>query len=486
LGAAVFGCGVTLASVAVALTRGASDREAGKKTAVPSHAGQGAVEPESFDAWRRQVAALPGEQQVEAVAEKLKELNPGFDGQVGRRYEGGRAVELHFFTDSVTDIRPLGVLRDLEFLVCRGSAASKGQLADLSPLHALPSLIYLDVSANRVDNLWPLRGLSLRELIIWANGVQNLEPLRGMRLAALDLRWTFVSDLTPIENQPVTRLLGAAHFLMNLEPLKSMHLEEVQCQFRVERHEPILRNIRTLRRINGRPADEFWKEFDARRAWLGPWIARTAMLPAEEQVAEVEARLREHNPAFHEPMLHSIENGEVVSLEFCTDNVTDISAVRALTKLKRLSVCGSGQDKGYLYDLDPLRELPLEVLECGGNDVSELGSLSNVPIKTLSCWGTFVRDLSPVRALPLDRLDCRATHVENLSPLIGLKLTYLDVTDCRISDFSPLRELPLDRLYGTFDPQRDADVLRSITTLKEINGQPAAEFWKSFDAPATK
>ncbi|MFN0055906.1 MAG: protein kinase domain-containing protein [Planctomycetales bacterium] len=361
--------GLTLACGSVAIVEMNNDREGEATATVLPQPGLRPAVTDPFEAWEHEAAALPREQQVAAVANKLKELNPGFDGQLTHRFEGRRIVELHFFTDRVTDIRPVRALRDLEFLVCRGSEASKGQLVDLSPLHDLRSLIYIDVSANRVQNLWPLRGLSLREVVIWANPVQSLEPLRGMRLTAVDLRWTFVADLSPIENQPVTRLIAVAHYLTNLEPLGSMPLEEVQCQFRPERHEKILRNIKTLRRINGQPVDDFWREFDARREWLGPWVARTAALPAEDQVQEVESRLREHNTGFNEPVAHRIEGGRVISLEFCTDNVTDISALRALTKLTRLAACGSGQDKGFLFDLDPIRELPLEELECGGNDV---------------------------------------------------------------------------------------------------------------------
>src|SRR5207245_86551 len=38
-----------------------------------------------FDAWLKEVAGLAGAEQVEAVAAKLQELNPGFDGNVTSR-----------------------------------------------------------------------------------------------------------------------------------------------------------------------------------------------------------------------------------------------------------------------------------------------------------------------------------------------------------------------------------------------------------------
>jgi len=43
---------------------------------------------------------------------------------------------------------------------------------------------------------------------------------------------------------------------------------------------------------------------------------------------------------------------------------------------------------------------------------------------------------------------------------------------------SPLNGMPLKSLHLDFKPERDAEILRSIKTLEQINGKPAAEFWK--------
>jgi hypothetical protein len=42
-----------------------------------------------------------------------------------------------------------------------------------------------------------------------------------------------------------------------------MPLEVVGCAFEPQRDAAVLRSIATLHKINARPADEFWKEFDA-------------------------------------------------------------------------------------------------------------------------------------------------------------------------------------------------------------------------------
>ena len=93
-----------------------------------------------FDAWLKQVAAVPAEKQVDAVAAKLKELNPGFDGKVTPRIENGVVTGLEFLTDNVTDISPVRALPGLKSSCsCRGQQAvgrlcGRASSRDLSPL----------------------------------------------------------------------------------------------------------------------------------------------------------------------------------------------------------------------------------------------------------------------------------------------------------------------------------------------------------------
>jgi hypothetical protein len=67
--------------------------------------------------------------------------------------------------------------------------------------------------------------------------------------------------------------------------------------------------------------------------------------------------------------------------------------------------------------------------------------------------------------------------------LQGLPLTSLVLADVVVvSDLSPLKDTPLRELGCNFEPERDAEILRSIKTLENITGKPAAEFWKELDA----
>jgi hypothetical protein len=49
----------------------------------------------------------------------------------------------------------------------------------------------------------------------------------------------------------------------DLSPLRGMPLQEISCNFKPERDAVILRSIKTLEKINDKPAAEFWKVVDA-------------------------------------------------------------------------------------------------------------------------------------------------------------------------------------------------------------------------------
>jgi hypothetical protein len=176
------------------------------------------------EAWEKSVAALPAEKQVEAVAKRLKELNPAFDGTVTPTIQNGVVTGLTVPTDEVDDISPVRALRGLEALNCAGHAR-KGKLADLTPLRGL-HLKELTCKSTRVADLGPLRGMPLRVLNAGETGVTDLSPLHGMRLKVLTLQFTDVKDLSPLKGMPLTWLdVFEARGVSDLRPLKDMPLE---------------------------------------------------------------------------------------------------------------------------------------------------------------------------------------------------------------------------------------------------------------------
>jgi hypothetical protein len=235
-----------------------------------------------FEAWSKGVAGLRPEEQVEAVAKKLQEVNPGFDGKVTRRIENGLVEELRFLTDNVTDISPVRGLSSIRSLVCSGSEPDKGRLTDLYPLVGL-ALERLDCSRTQVADLSPLKSMRLRYLDCSVTGTGDLSPLQGMPLSWLNCQATEVRDLSPLRSTQLTGLICFGTSVSDLSPLKGQALERLEFgapvtdlgsisrlplkaisfydfNFNRDRDGPILRSIKTLEKINNMPLAEFWKE----------------------------------------------------------------------------------------------------------------------------------------------------------------------------------------------------------------------------------
>ena len=118
------------------------------------------------------------------------------------------------------------------------------------------------------------------------------------------------------------------------------------------------------------------------------WIKQVQKLPADKQVAAVIGKLKELNPGFDGKVSHKIENGAVTELRFVSDAVTDISPVGALTRLQSLFCRASGDGKGKLADLTPVKGLPLQVLDVSWNpQLADLSAIKGMPIATLYSQG---------------------------------------------------------------------------------------------------
>src|SRR5947208_16761782 len=102
--------------------------------------------------------------------------------------------------------------------------------------------------------------------------------------------------------------------------------------------------------------------------------------------------------------------------------------------------------------------MPLAYLILAHLPVSDLSLLKDMKrLHSLILGDTPVRDLSPLKGLPLKLLRMRNTQVSDLAPLTGMAL----------------REIWLD-----YQTERDAEVLRSLKSLEQINGTPAGAFLK--------
>src|SRR5262249_14999651 len=101
-----------------------------------------------------------------------------------------------------------------------------------------------------------------------------------------------------------------------------------------------------------------------------------------------------------------------------------------------------------------------------GFDGSVASSSNNGVVTQFNFLTDHVTDISPVRALT------SLKQAAYLGSAPGKN---------KLQDLSPLRGMKLRELSVEIEPERNAFVLRSIKTLEEINGRPAAEFWKLVD-----
>jgi hypothetical protein len=220
-----------------------------------------------FDKWVEAVAALPAEKQLAAVDVKLAERNgvtelgrqcvirPNFgvttieDGVVTK-------VEVDQYLPDVSPVRALTRLRVFH------SGGSLGKFADLSMLKGL-QLTGVEIAACAVADHAPLQGMPLTRLSCGHTFVKDLSPLKGMKLTALSCVATEVKDLSPLQGMPLTHLDCGQTKVTDLSPLRGMPLKVLNCDFKPERDAAILREIKTLETINGKPAAQFWKDVDA-------------------------------------------------------------------------------------------------------------------------------------------------------------------------------------------------------------------------------
>jgi hypothetical protein len=128
-------------------------------------------------AFLRSVASVGAQEQVKKVADKLRELNPVYDGEYNMKIEGNAVVEFEVKTDKIVDAWPIRAFQQLRKLDLEGES----------------SVLY-DISF--------LRGLKLQELGLSRTRVSDLTPLAGMPLLRLQISGTPVRDLTPLLKLP--------------------------------------------------------------------------------------------------------------------------------------------------------------------------------------------------------------------------------------------------------------------------------------------
>jgi Leucine-rich repeat (LRR) protein len=138
-------------------------------------------------------------------------------------------------------------------------------LTDLSVLKGMPLKKLFMAQISGLKDLSFLAGKSLEILSVKSTEIESLEPLRGMPLEYLDLEKTRVRDLSPLQDMPLQHLdLVGCDQLRDLSVLRGMALQELSLSFDADRDTELLRSLVTLKLINRKPVDEFWRKVDAK------------------------------------------------------------------------------------------------------------------------------------------------------------------------------------------------------------------------------
>lgn len=355
-----------------------------------------------------EVAALPVEEQASAVARKLQEVNPGFDGEFEQAIENEKVVEFEISTLEVENIWPVRALIDLRSLSCRGTPETRGKLADLSALSGM-TMSTLNISNNQVENLLPIAGMPLirfacgmnniRELTALAemqlqsiscywNPCSDLSPLRGSPLEYLSCGNSKVSDLSPVAQGPLARIKLGETLVSSLTPLRNLQIVRLDCNNTiVADFEPLvglpLDDLRIKILLFYPPeellvrslpasklgedykavysASDFWNNFEGRRVAAEAFATETGRLPPDQKVDRVKEKLAVLNGT-DEIELATTRDGGVIdsAVVRLTSESTDITPLRALSQLKKLTI---GHGRRWL-DLSPINSAPIEDLIC--------------------------------------------------------------------------------------------------------------------------
>ncbi len=268
---------------------------------------------------------------------------------------------------------------------------------------------------------------------------------------------------------------------------------------------------------------------------LEDWLAATKPLQGMPQLDAVVSKLKELNPDWDGVPKSFVKlpgfafwdddpTHPVSAIRFHSNDIVDLSPLRALSDLTNLSIAGIPKDgfsdresvtPGRLRDLAPLQDLSrLTTFHVSFQPVRDLSALrGKQQLHSVSLDRTLVDDLSPLAELPkltvleiinapvrdirpltglksLTNLELISTPLTDLKPLVGLKLTNLICSHSPIQDLGPLAGMPLERLECNYCQINDLTPLRGmplkqlrcennegLTDLTPLRDLPLKELW---------
>lgn len=191
------------------------------------------------------------------------------------------------------------------------------------------------------------------------------------------------------------------------------------------------------------------------------FYAELAKLDTEAQIEAFRKKMIELNPGYKGVLQYHSEDGKVLYLSLLHNQLKTIWPVGAFRALRKLQI-GGENEKTKIYDLEPLKGLPLTYLDLKFTSVSDLSPLAEMPLDFFECFHNNVSDLSPLAEMPLTHLNLNGSQVTDLSALQGLPLSHLDLSEQQVTDLTPLQGMPLYYLNLSGVPVSDLTPLRGM------------------------
>jgi tRNA A-37 threonylcarbamoyl transferase component Bud32 len=351
---------------------------------------------------------------------------------------------------------------DLLSAMLAGLNQGRSHLADEIPAAPSPAR---PARPTRRRWLWAAAALALVCAGLALGEATGVTDVRGTLIGLFSPEGTLVVE---VDDPGVSVTVDGADVVLAGAGVKEIRLRPGQYKIQASKDGKVVRQELVTVDRNGWRLVRISKE-SAPLTAAQRWERTVAGMPAEQQVKAVVRRLKELNPAFDGTVTPTIQNGVVTGLKFLTDDVADISPVRALQGLETLECSGTHPRKGKLADLTPLRGLPLRALTCRSTRVADLDPLRGMPLTVLNVGETGVSDLAPLHRMRLNLLTLQDTKVTDLSVLRGMPLKWLDVAWARgVSDLSPLKNMPLEYLNLTGLPVSDLSLLAEMNSLRDL------------------
>jgi serine/threonine protein kinase/formylglycine-generating enzyme required for sulfatase activity/Leucine-rich repeat (LRR) protein len=397
--------------------------------------------PTAHDKWLKAVALLPLGQQGPALAAKMKEQRPGFE-------------------DAFLKAIPAMAAERQTIMVDIWLKKRKPAFADLADawLKAIPAMS-AESQATLVDAWLKERKPAFAGLEdAWFKAIPSMS---ADAQAVLVVAWlkernpTFEGTVThKIEGGMVTSLEIPSPAATDLSPLRALSgLKTLTCRSTVgwdnkaESDAALLRSLRALQTINGKPAAQFWKDAEAKQADFKEWLQLVPTLTAPQQAAAVRAKLKERNPGSDSKVRLKIEAGAITEFGISLDQVTDISPIRVLGALRVLhcigaQLRGSPLVKEQLVDLVPLRGLNLVHLTQLNLRSTNVGDADMAVFKDCN-------DLTDLRLDFTQVGDAGLVHFKGCKNLSSLNLASTQVGDAGLAHFKDCKNLTHLYLVGT-------------------------------------